>query len=381
MDFSYTNEQTMLRDSAESFARKRYGFEQHLKTLELPGHFDPEAWQEMADLGWLALPIPEWSDGLDGSGLDLSIVCEAMGAGMQPEPYISGVILPTKVIIAGASHDQIPGLVAPLSSGQQQMAVAWAEQARAQNPAHCKTQANENAEGWVLNGKKLNVLNAPNADVLIVSARTAGTDTSESGISIFVVDAKAEGVTRSDYQIMGGGCASDIRFDNVKVAHDALLGEAHEAFNALQIGLDYAAMCACSHALGGMRELLSRTIEYLKVRKQFGQAIGNFQALQHRAVDMFIELEQSRSMVIMASVKVDSQNPQERARAISATKIYLAKAATFIAQQAVQLHGGIGVTEELDVGHYFRQLTSFCLLHGDTESQFRRYESLDSNND
>lgn len=375
MDFSYTNEQTMLRDSAESFARKRYGFEQHLKTLELPGHCDPDAWQEMADLGWLALPIPEWCDGLNGTGLDLSIVCEAMGAGMQPEPYISGVILPSKVIIAGATHDQIPELVAPLSSGQQQMAVAWAEQSRAQNPAHCDTHAEESNDGWILNGQKLSVLNAPNADVLVVSARTAESNTSEHGISLFVVDPKAQGVSQSDYHVMGGGCASDISFTDVKVPPSALLGNAHEGLNALQIGLDYAAMCACSHALGGMRELLSRTMEYLKVRKQFGQAIGSFQALQHRAVDMFIELEQSRSMVIMASVKVDSDNAQDRARAISAAKIYLAKAATLIAQQAVQLHGGIGVTEELDVGHYFRQLTSFCLLHGDTESQFRRFES------
>ena len=375
MDFSYTNEQTMLRDSAESFARKRYGFEQHLKTLELPGHFDPDAWQEMADLGWLALPIPEWCDGLNGTGLDLSIVCEAMGAGMQPEPYISGVILPSKVIIAAASHDQIPGLVAPLSNGQQQMAVAWAEQCRAQTPSCCNTQADETGDGWVLNGQKLCVLNAPNADVLVVSARTAGTNSSENGISLFIVDPKEEGISQTDYHVMGGGCASDIRFNNVKVPSSALLGNTHEGFNALQVGLDYAAMCACSHALGSMRELLSRTMEYLKVRKQFGQPIGSFQSLQHRAVDMFIELEQSRSMVIMASVKVDSQNAQDRARAISAAKIYLAKAATFIAQQAVQLHGGIGVTEELDVGHYFRQLTSFCLLHGDTESQFRRYES------
>lgn len=372
MDFSYSSEQKLLQDSANKFALKGYGFERYKQTLALPGQLDAAAWAQMAEFGWLALPLPESVGGLGGSGTDISLVAEALGAGMVLEPFVSGLVLPGKLLALAGSEAQQKRLLEPLAEGQLQLSVAWAEPGDRQNPAHCATQAKADGQGYVISGRKLCALNAPNAQKLIVSARNAGS----AGISLFEIDPAARGVTLTPYALMGGGTAADVVLDQVRVSADALVGPAGKGFEALDAALDHATAASCAQALGAMRSLLDRTANYLKVRKQFGAAIGSFQVLQHRLVDMFIETEQSRSMVLMASMRVDSTDASERRRAVSAAKAYLGQASKFVAQQAVQLHGGIGVTEELDVGHFFRQLTAFGTLYGDRERHLDRVASL-----
>ena len=376
MDFSYSSEQELLRDSANKFALKGYGFERYKETLTRPGQLNAEVWAQMAEFGWLALPLPESAGGLGGSGTDIALITEALGAGMVLEPIVAGVVLPGKLLALAASEAQQQRLLQPLAEGGLQLAVAWAEPSDRQNPAHCATEAKADGQGYVISGRKLCALNAPNAQTLIVSARSAGSAGEGAGISLFEIDPAASGVTLTPYAVMGGGTAADVVLDQVRVSADALIGPAGKGFAALEAALDHATAAACAQALGAMNALLERTANYLKVRKQFGTAIGNFQVLQHRLVDMFIEIEQSRSMVLMASVRVDSTDANERRRAVSATKAYLAQASKLVAQQAVQLHGGIGVTEELDVGHFFRQLTAFGTLYGDRERHLDRVAGL-----
>jgi len=376
MDFSLSSEQQQLKDSADKFAIRGYGFTRHQATLRQPGHLDHSIWAQLAEFGWLALPLPESAGGLGGSSLDVSLVAEALGAGMVLEPFISGLLLPGKLIELAGSPAQQESLLIPLAEGRMHLAVAWAEINARQDPSHCETVAKRNQDGWLLTGRKLCVLNAPNAERLLVSARTAGASRDENGISLFEMSAKAPGIALQSYPLMGGGVAANVVLDHVQLAPDAMLGSVDEGFSALDAALDHATVAACAQALGAMGQLLDRTLNYLRVRRQFGVAIGSFQVLQHRAVEMFIELEQSRSMVLMAAVRVDSQDARERRLAVSAAKAYLSKAAKFVAQQAVQLHGGIGVTEELDVGHYFRQLTAFGTLHGDRERHLDRFAAL-----
>lgn len=376
MDFSYSSEQKLLQDSANKFALKGYGFERYKQTLMLPGQLDPAAWAQMAEFGWLALPLPESVGGLGGSGTDISLVAEALGAGMVLEPFVSGLVLPGKLLALAGSAAQQKRLLEPLAEGRLQLSVAWAEPGDRQNPAHCATQVKADGQGYLISGRKLCALNAPNAQRLIVSARSARSAGQPAGISLFEIDPAARGVTLAPYAVMGGGTAADVVLDQVRVSADALIGPAGEGFGALDAALDHATAASCAQALGAMRALMERTANYLKVRKQFGVAIGSFQVLQHRLVDMFIEIEQSRSMVLMAGVRVDSTDADERRRAVSAAKAYLGQASKFVAQQAVQLHGGIGVTEELDVGHFFRQLTALATLYGDRERHLDRVAGL-----
>lgn len=376
MDFSYSPEQILLQDSANKFAFKGYGFERYKATLKLSGQLDPLAWAQMAEFGWLALPLPESVGGLGGSGADLALVAEALGAGMVLEPFVAGVVFPGKLVTLAGSAAQQQRLLAPLAAGGLPISVAWAEPGDRQNPARCETRATKDAGGYVLSGRKLCALNAPNAERVIVSARTSGQPGQSRGISLFEIDPAAIGLRLQAYPVMGGGVAADLVLDQVRVSDDSLLGEAGAGFEALDAALDHATAASCAQALGAMRAMLDRTTNYLKMRRQFGVPIGSFQALQHRLVDMLIEIEQCCSMVLMAAMRVDSADADERRRAVSATKAYLGQASKFVAQQSVQLHGGIGVTEELDVGHYFRQLTAFGSLWGDRERHLDRYAGL-----
>ncbi len=374
MDFSYSSEQSMLRDSAASFAKKGYGFEAHLDRLGTDHHFDESTWMQFADLGWLALPLPEEAGGLNGAGTELSLICEELGAGMVLEPIIASQIFPATLLKRAALESQFDEFLAPMASGERRYAVAWAESRRLPRPDDCETTASKTAEGYLLSGKKFTVLNGPNATHIIVTARILGTE--GDGLSLFVLEPSALGIDLEPFKLMGGGVAAHLNLDKVAVRAHALIGTPGQSLNAVNEALDMAVLCSSAQALGAMRRLLFATQEYLKVRKQFGVPIGSFQALQHRVVDMFIEYEQSRSMVMKASVSMQDPDPPEREKVISACKIYLDKAATLVAQQAVQLHGGIGVTEELDVGHLFRQLTAYRQLYTNTEFHMQRLETL-----
>lgn len=364
MDLSFSSEQELLQDSAVKFAAKACGFDQYQKSLRAPGQCDPVIWRQIAEFGWIALAVPEAAGGIGGSTLDIALVAEALGAGMVIEPYVSGAILPAAILSADASRHE--ALLGSLAAGETQFAVGYAERAGRFDPAHCEASAIATDGGFELSGHKHCVFNAPNASQIIVSARLDG------AVSLFCVPREAAGLSLSRYAVLGGGSAADVTLDRVKLDAAARVG----GIEALQAALDRATAVSCAQALGAMTALFERTTVYLKTRKQFGVPIGSFQVLQHRAADLFIELEQSRSMVLLAAVKADSTDAAERVRAVSAAKAYVGKASKLVAQQAVQLHGGIGVTEELDVGHYFRQLTAFGTRYGDRDWHLSRLEAL-----
>lgn len=366
MDLTFSSEQEILQDSAVKFAQKAYGFDQYKKSLAAPGHCDPSIWKQLAEFGWLALAVPESVGGIGGSTLDVALVAEALGAGLVVEPFITGAILPAAVLSAVDDPSKHADLLEKVASGDAQLAVAYTERTGRFDPAHVHANAERSGEAYVLNGEKLCAFNAPNASHLIVSAHAG------KSVELFLVARETPGVRLKSYPVLGGGVAADVKLHNVKVGADARIGD----LSALEIGLDKATAAACAQALGGMKALFERTAAYLRTRKQFGVPIGTFQVLQHRLVDMFIELEQSRSMVLLAAAKADGKDATERRRAVSSAKAYLGKASKFVAQQAVQLHGGIGMTEELDVGHYFRQLTAFGTRFGDRDHHLDRVQAL-----
>ena len=364
MDLTFSSEQEILQDSAVKFAQKACGLDQYKKSLEAEGQCHPDIWKQFAGFGWLSLAVPEAAGGFGGTSLDMALVAEALGAGLVIEPFVAGALLPCSIFSQSAAqkHETLLGKVA---EGSEQLAVAYAERAGRFDPGACETTAQAADDKFVITGSKHCVFNAPNASHLIVSARTGDT------IGLFLAPRNAPGLSIDAYDVLGGGTAANLLLDKVSVSSDAQVGN----LETLERALDRAAVVSCAQVLGGMTALLERTTNYLRTRKQFGVPIGSFQVLQHRVVDMFIEIEQSRSMVMMASSKADSDNTAERMRAVSAAKAHLCKTSKFVAQQAVQLHGGIGMTEELDVGHYFRQLTAFGIRYGDREFHLSRFEA------
>lgn len=365
MDLSFTSEQEILQDSAVKFAQKGYSFDQYKKSLAAAGQCDPAIWKQVAEFGWLALAVPESAGGIGGSTLDVALVAEALGAGLVIEPFLAGAILPTAVLAASETAARHEGLLGSLASGDVQLSVAYSERAGRFDPAKCNTTAEKNAKGYALSGVKLCAFNAPNASQLIVSARNG------KAVELFLVPRETAGLSLRAYAVLGGGVAADVKLDRVQVGDEARIG----GVDALETGLDKVVAADCAQALGGMKALFERTAAYLRTRKQFGVPIGTFQVLQHRLVDMFIELEQSRSMVLLATARADGGDTVERRKAVSAAKVYIGKASKMVAQQAVQLHGGIGMTEELDVGHYFRQLTAFGTRFGDRDYHLDRLQA------
>ncbi len=376
MDFNLSEEQKLIRNAVDKFIRNDYSFDARKKILDLENGFSQQNWQQFADMGWLGIPFAEEYGGLGGGPIDIAQVMEAFGTGMVVEPYLTSVVLGGGLIEAGGSESQKQSLLPALIAGELRLATAYTEQESRSNPADVQTRAEKSGDGYVLNGTKTVVLGAPTATKLIVSARTSGDRLDASGISLFLIDQDAPGVNVQGYRTMEGGSAGNVQLQNVKVGADALLGQEGQGLPILEYGLDLATAAACADALGAMQAAMRKTVDYLKTRKQFDVPIGSFQALQHRAVDMFTSVEASRSMVLMASLKVSDPDPVERKKAVSAAKQFIGEKARFIAQQAVQMHGGIGMTEELDIGHYFRRLTMFCGLFGSTDYHLKRFAEL-----
>ena len=377
MDFSFTEEQTMLRDSVRRFVSEAYDFEGYRKIAASEAGYSPDIWQQFGELQWQALPFSE-ADGGHGYGpVELLLLMEEMGRGLCIEPYLPNVVLGGKLIAALGNDDQKAQLLPGLFDGSKQYSLAHAEIEGRYAPAHCEAKAEKTASGYTLNGKKSFVLNGPNADTFIVLARSSGAANDEAGLSLFIVPADTQGLEQRGYATLGGGSACEVTLNNVQLAADALLGSEGDAFSALEDVLDLATVASCAEAYGAMQAMLEKTVEYLKTRKQFGVPLAGMQVLQHRMVDMYIEVQQSQSMILMAMLRFNDDDRLARQRAASACKAYLHKASKFVAQQAVQLHGGIGVTEELDIGHYFRRLTAFGSLFGDRNYHLRRFAALD----
>lgn len=357
----------MLKDSVDRLIAERYDFEQRTRYLASADGWSREMWNLYAEMGLLGLPFAEADGGLGGGPVDTMIVMEAIGRGLVLEPYFATVILAGGCLRIGANPTQRASLIPAIAAGELLVSLAHSESQARYELANVRTTARREGKQWILNGSKRFVINGDKADKLIVSARVRGEQRDRDGLALFLVDAQASGVTRRRYLTQDGLHAADVQFSNVR-AHDAeLIGEAGNALPIIARTVDEALAAVCAEAVGVMAKAHELTVDYLKTRKQFGVSIGSFQALQHRAVDMLVMIEQARSMALFATMMADEPDPIERGKAMSAAKIQIGKSARYVGEQAVQLHGGIGVTEECHAGHYFRRLTMLEMLLGDTD--------------
>lgn len=372
MDFSFTEEQTLLRNSVQRFIQDNYDFDSRQKTVHSDSGWNPDHWKAFAELGLLAAPFDEQYGGFSGGPVETMIVMEEFGRGLVVEPYLQTVILCGGLIDAAGSEKQKMDLLPKIAGGELVLACAYAEPQGRYNLADLTTRAEKSGDGYVLNGHKAVVIGAPWADKLIVSARTGGDQRDSDGVSLFIVDKGADGVSTRDYPTVDGQRASEIKFENVALGAGSLLGAEGQSLAVLEAATDRAIAGLCAEAVGCMRVLTDATVEYCKTRKQFGQPIGNFQVLQHRMVDMFMECEQSLSMTYMVNLKLE-EDEAERIKAASSAKAQIGKSGRFVGQQAVQLHGGMGMTDELNVGHYFKRLTMIDSQFGNVDYHLRRF--------
>ncbi|MBU6298530.1 MAG: acyl-CoA dehydrogenase family protein, partial [Alphaproteobacteria bacterium] len=331
---------------------------------------DPAHWKQFAELGLLAALLPEACGGLGGDAIDAAIVMEEFGKALVVEPYVPTVIVAGGLIARAGTEAQKQEWLNKIAAGGTTIAFAFAEQGGRYNLADLQTAAKKLGSSYVLNGRKAVVLAGPWADTLLVTARTAGGRRDENGVGLFLIDKQAKGVAARDYPTVDGARASEIAFENAEVPAERLIGPADGGFALIDRAVDEAVAAHCAEAVGCMKALLAATVEYSKTRKQFGQPIGKFQVLQHRMSDMFVHVEQSVSIVLMAALKLGGP---ERRRAVSAAKVQIGKSGRFVGQQAIQIHGGMGMTDELSVGHYFKRLAMLDTLYGNVDHHLKRY--------
>jgi alkylation response protein AidB-like acyl-CoA dehydrogenase len=369
MDFSLSDEQSALKETLIKFVDRDYTFDDRWKVIRSSEGWSRAHWNQLAEIGLMALPIAEADGGLGGGGVDTMVVMEQIGRGLVLEPYLGSALLPAALIRAACNAEDRTALCEPLATGETLYAFAHTEPGQRYERAMVGMTATASSGGFVLNGKKVSVLGGDCADLLIVSATVAG----DAAASLFLVPANAVGVTRHGYPMQDAQRGADISFDNVRVDADALMGERAAAQPAIDYALDVACAALCAEAVGVMTELQRQTVEYLKTRKQFGRVIGMNQALQHRAVDMLMHVEMSRSMALDAAMAADNPDAAARAKAVSAAKTLIGQACRFVGQNAVQLHGGIGVTHELAASHYFKRLAMINATFGDSDWHLGRY--------
>ncbi len=373
MDFSFSDEQTLLADSVEKFVQNDYSFDARRAITETDAGFSADNWRTFAELGWLGVPFPEADGGFGGRAVDTMILMEQFGKGLVVEPYLASVILAGGALKIAGSAAQKEELLAGLIDGSRQAALAFAEPQGRFNLADLTTSATADGDGFRLSGYKCVVLNGPAADFFVVTARTSGEQRDQDGVSLFVVPADAQGVSRRDYPTVDAFRASEVTFDNVALDAQALLGTLGAGYPVIEQVIDEGILAVGSEAVGCMEVLYKDTVEYCKTREQFGQPIGKFQVLQHRMVDMFMEHEQSKSLMYMAAMRMDEGYDDEARKAVSAFKVQVGKSGRFVAQGAVQLHGGMGMTDELNVGHYFKRLTMIDTLFGNVDFHLKRF--------
>jgi alkylation response protein AidB-like acyl-CoA dehydrogenase len=374
VDFSYSEEQQMLRDSVSKFVQRHYGFDTRKEILASPAGFSAENWRLFAELGWLTVPFKVEDDGFGGLATDLMVIMEEFGKAMVVEPFVAAAVLGGGLISELGSVQQKSTWLPQLMSGSLQLACGLAEPDSRYNLASVTTTAIARGDNLIVDGSKILVLNGPDAEQLLVSVRTAGADRDVHGISVLLIDANSWGIRKHSYTNVDGHRAAEFTFTGVKVPAEGLLGTVNEAYAGLERVVDRATLAVCAEAVGALDSLLTKTVEYSKTRKQFGVAIGSFQALQHRMADMFIECQLARSIVMMAAMRLDSDAPDaDKMRAVSAAKSRVGKAIRKVGQEAVQLHGGIGMTDELDVGHLFKRVTAIETLYGNTDFHTARF--------
>jgi len=367
MDFELSEEQRLLKDSVERLCTQRYEFETRKKYMKETDGWSRDMWRQYIDLGLTALPFAEEHGGIGGGPVETMIVMEAFGRALALEPYFATVVMGGGFLRRGASDAVKNDVLPKVAAGETLLAFAHIERQARYDLADVATTAKKDGAGYILNGEKSLAIHGDVADKLIVSARLSGEQRARNGIGLFLIDAKANGVSRRDYPTMDGLRAAEVTLQNVKVGADAVIGEPGNAFSLIEQVADSGIAALCAEAVGAMSAMHELTVDYLKQRKQFGVPIGNFQVLQHRAGEMLIALEQARSMAMLATMMADEANATERRKAISAAKVQIGRSAKFVGQQAIQLHGGIGMTMEYKVGHYFKRVTMIDTMFGDAD--------------
>lgn len=376
MDFDLSEEQRLLKDSVERLLLESYSLDDRRLYQAGKLGFSDAMWSRYAELGLLALPFSEEYGGFSGGAVEAMIVMEAFGKALILEPYFATVVLAGGVLRLGANDAQRAELIPAIAEGHTKMAFAYAEPQSRYDLFHVETQAKKDGDGWLLSGTKGLVLHGEAADKIVVSARTAGDSRDKKGIGLFLVDAHAAGLRRRGYPTQDGLRAAEITLEKVRVEEVDVIGDPAGAFPVISQVADEAVAALCAEAVGSFGEMLTITVDYLKTREQFGKKIGSFQVLQHRAADMFVELEQSRSMAMYAAMMMREGNPTERERAISAAKIQIGRSAKVIGHESIQLHGGIGMTMEYSIGHYFKHVIMLDTLFGDADYHLSRLITL-----
>jgi alkylation response protein AidB-like acyl-CoA dehydrogenase len=371
MDFEFTEDQNLLAEAVQKFMAARYGTDQRRAVLKMPGAWSRDVWTALTEMGLVGLLVPADQGGLGSGPVETMLAMNAFGAGNLLEPYWSSAILATTLLkkLGGAPSNK---LLEGLATGEQIAVVAHSEPGARYDLERIATTARKAGSGWSISGAKAVVLGAGAATTLLVSARTGGGD----GVSIFAVPRSLGGVRRREYTTMDGRGAADVTLEGATVGADALLGTEGAGRAPLEDAIDVALAALCADAVGSMKAMLDATGKYLQTREQFGQAIGKFQALQHRMADMLIYFEQAKSMAYLAAMQCESPDVPTRRRTLSAAKVMIGQAARFIGQQSVQLHGGMGMADELDVSHLFRRLTQTELTLGDTDHHLEKFVAL-----
>ena len=375
MDFNFTDEQKMLRDSVGRYLQGAYDTEARRAITSSESGYSAEAWAQFAELGLLMAPFSEEDGGLGGGPIETLVVMEEFGRTLVVEPYIPTVVCAGGFLKHAGTAAQKEEHLAPIIGGERIFAFAYAEKQSRYDLFDVATTAKKDGAGYVLNGEKSVVIGAPWADHLIVTARTSGDRRDAGGVTVFIVPKDANGVSTRDYPTVDGLRASEVYLENVSVGADAVLGDVDGGLPLVEQVADEAIAALGAEAIGAMKSLHDATVEYSKTRKQFGVPIGKFQVLQHRMVDMFMAYEQSVSMTYMLTLRLD-EDDIERKKAASAAKVQIGRAGRLIGQDAVQIHGGMGMTDELAVGHYFKRLTMIDTAFGNVDYHLRRHAML-----
>ena len=366
MDFSYNEIQAMLDDSVEKFIANDYDFDTRQKYAASERGFSPEVWQTFAELGWTSVPFSDEDGGFGGGPADLMVLMLRFGKGLVVEPYLANIVLAGGILRRAASNEQKARWLHPIIAGELQSALAYAEPQGRYDIADVRTTASADGDGWVISGSKGVVFNGGNAELLIVSARTAGKQNDEDGITLFAIPADSDGLSIRSYPTVDGQQAAEISLDNVAVDAASVIGEPGKGFAVLDATIDDATLAVCAEAVGIMQIMTDKTVEYSKDRMQFGVPIGSFQALQHRMVDMFTDCEQSYSLLLWATM-LAGQGDAGAKRAISSIKYQVGSVGRKVGQEAVQIHGGMGVSWEVDIAHYFKRLTTIDQVFGNAD--------------
>jgi alkylation response protein AidB-like acyl-CoA dehydrogenase len=373
MDFNLTKEQQMLGDLVQRFVAKEYTFETRRGILESVDGWSRKVWSQLAEMGLLSLEVPEEYGGMGSTSVEMLLTMTALGRGLLLEPYLPSAILATALIRELGSGAQKQALLPSLAAGERIAVPAHFERGSRYDLSRIATTAVRKGNGFVLSGRKTIVLHAAAADLLLVSTRTAGNAEEEAGISLFAVERGATGVSLQSYPTLDGQRGADVTLRDVQVPREALIGPEGGAFPAISAVWDLGVAAVCAEAVGALEAIFQATVEYLKARKQFDVPIAHFQALQHRVAEMMIHVEQAKSMSYLAAMRCTERDAALRGRAISAAKVLIGQACRRVGQEAVQLHGGMGVTDELIVSHYFKRLTAIELSLGDTEHHLERF--------